>query len=397
MKNFIFISPNFPVNYWQFCDRLAKNGINVLGIGDCPYDELDNGLKKALKEYYKVGNLENYDEVYRAVAFLTFRHGRIDWIESNNEYWLERDARLRTDFNLNTGFKLEDMPRIKYKSKMKEYYRQAGIPAARYHMVDDRKGCLSFIAEIGYPVIVKPDNGVGANHTCRISCDEELDHFLETKLPVSYIMEECVNGQICSYDAIVDSQGNPIFESGNVTGTSIMDIVNEGMDSHYYIEKELPEEVRQAGRKTVKSFGAKSRFVHLEFFRLLEDQASLGKKGDIVALEVNMRPSGGYSPEMLNYANGTDVYKIWADMIAYDSTQYPQMGHYYCAFVGRRDYGSYAMDDNSLIGKYALEMCQCGRIPDALSGAMGNRMFIAKFDSYDMMEEFFEDAMRSGC
>ena len=100
MKNFIFISPNFPSNYWQFCDRLAKNGINVLGIGDCPYDELEPGLKGALKEYYKVSNLENYDEVYRAVAFLIFRYGRIDWIESNNEYWLERDAQLRTEFNI---------------------------------------------------------------------------------------------------------------------------------------------------------------------------------------------------------------------------------------------------------------------------------------------------------
>ena len=28
-------------------------------------------------------------------------------------------------------------PRIKYKSKMKEYYQKAGIATARYHMVDD--------------------------------------------------------------------------------------------------------------------------------------------------------------------------------------------------------------------------------------------------------------------
>ena len=38
MKNFIFISPNFPTNYWQFCRELKKNGLNVLGIGDQPYD-----------------------------------------------------------------------------------------------------------------------------------------------------------------------------------------------------------------------------------------------------------------------------------------------------------------------------------------------------------------------
>ena len=137
MQNFIFISPNFPTNYWQFCRELKNNGLNVLGIGDQPYEELKPELKASLNEYYKVNSLENYDEVYRAVAFFTFKYGRIDWLESNNEYWLERDAALRTDFHITSGFQTSDMPRIKYKSKMKEYYQKAGIATARYHMVDD--------------------------------------------------------------------------------------------------------------------------------------------------------------------------------------------------------------------------------------------------------------------
>ena len=169
MQNFIFISPNFPTNYWQFCRELKNDGMNVLGIGDQPYDELKPELKDSLNEYYKVGSLENYDEVYRAVAFFAFKYGRIDWLESNNEYWLERDAALRTDFNIKSGFRTEDMPRIKYKSKMKEYYQKAGIATARYHMVDDLAGCKKFIAEVGYPVVVKPDNGVGASDTHKLA------------------------------------------------------------------------------------------------------------------------------------------------------------------------------------------------------------------------------------
>ena len=128
MQNFIFISPNFPTNYWQFCRELKNDGMNVLGIGDQPYDELKPELKDSLNEYYKVNSLENYDEVYRAVAFFAFKYGRIDWLESNNEYWLERDAALRTDFNIKSGFQTEDMPRIKYKSKMKEYYQRPASP-----------------------------------------------------------------------------------------------------------------------------------------------------------------------------------------------------------------------------------------------------------------------------
>ena len=124
MKNFVFISPNFPTNYWQFCKHLKDNGLRVLGVGDQPYDTLLPELKANLHEYYKVSSMENYDEVYRAVAFFISKYGRIDWLESNNEYWLERDAMLRTDFHITSGFQVEDMERIKYKSKIQRGFRR---------------------------------------------------------------------------------------------------------------------------------------------------------------------------------------------------------------------------------------------------------------------------------
>ena len=105
MKNFVFISPNFPTNYWKFCKELRGNGLNVLGVGDCPYDELKPELKLSLTEYYRVNSLENYDEVYRAVALFAFKYGRIDFIECNHEYWLDLDAKLRTDFIVCSGIK----------------------------------------------------------------------------------------------------------------------------------------------------------------------------------------------------------------------------------------------------------------------------------------------------
>ena len=395
MKNFIFISPNFPTNYWQFCRELKNNGLNVLGIGDQPYDELTNELKSSLNEYYKVGSLENYDEVYRAVAFFISKYGRIDWLESNNEYWLERDAMLRTDFHILSGFQSEDMPRIKFKSRMNEYYRKAGIPVARYHMVDSFEGCRAFIDEVGYPVVVKADNGVGASHTYKLESDQDLGEFLAQKQPdVSYIMEEFIHAEVNSYDAIINAEGEPIFETGNVTPWSIMDIVNDNDNSIYYILKDLPEDTRRAGRATVKSFGVKSRFVHFEFFRLTQDQPGMGRKGDVVALEVNMRPCGGFTPDMMNFAHSTDVYKIWADMIAFDHSTKSEGPHAFCAFAGRRDGKSFALSDDELIGKYASQMRMVTRIPDALSGAMGNRMFLAVFPTKEEMDAFYFDALR---
>lgn len=396
MKNFLFISPNFPENYWMFCRELKKNGLNVLGIGDQPYEELSQDLKDSLDEYYKVSSLENEEEVYRAVAFLIFKHGRIDWLESNNEYWLERDARLRTAFHITSGFQEDDIPRIKYKSRMKEYYARVGIPTARYHLVDTMEGCRKFIEEVGYPVVVKPDNGVGASHTYRLENQEQLEEFMQTKeADVSYIMEEFVFAEVNSYDAIIDSHGNPIFETGNVSPVSIMDIVNNEDNAIFYIVKELAGDTRQAGRATAKSFNVRSRFVHFEFFRLQKDQEGLGRKGELVGLEVNMRPSGGFSPDMMDFACTTDVYKIWADMIAFDKTEMHPGERQYCAFAGRRDGKRFVLSHEAVMEKYRQNIRMEDRLPEVLADAMGNQIYIAVFPTRHEMENFFQDILKS--
>ena len=44
--NIIFISPHFPLHFFNFCDRLKHLGANVLGIGDAPYDSLLNAVNR---------------------------------------------------------------------------------------------------------------------------------------------------------------------------------------------------------------------------------------------------------------------------------------------------------------------------------------------------------------
>ena len=193
---------------------------------------------------------------------------------------------------------------------------------------------------------------------------------------------------------IINSKGEPVFESGNVTPNSIMDVVNTGDNSIYYIVNELPEEMIDIGRRTVKSFGVKSRFIHLEYFVLNCDQEGLGKKGDILGLEVNMRPCGGYTPDMYNFAYETNVYKLWADMIAFDKGTLPMdRAHHFCAFCGRRDGKNFVMGHDAIMAKYGYCMKMQGRIPDALSGAMANEMYVANFDTEEAMWTFYNDLL----
>lgn len=387
--NFIFISPQFPRTYWNFCDRLQKNGVNVLGIGDSPYDELEDNLKRSMTEYYKVNSLENYDEVFRAVAFFAFKYGKIDWLESNNEYWLEQDARLRTDFNITTGTKLDGISSYKSKSAMKPYYAKAGVPTARCHKVTTWEAAHAFLEEVGYPVIVKPDRGVGAADTWRLDNDGDLGNFFANYPHVPYVMEEFIEGDICSYDAIVNSEGDPLFESMTAWPPSIMDIVNEQRELTYYTVDQVPEKLKEMGRATVKAFDVKSRFVHMEFFRLTKARKGLGEIGDFVGLEVNMRPAGGYTPDMMNYAHSTDVYQIWADMVAFNRRALPESGDdHFCVYASRRDQYSYKHSHEEILSRYGSQIVMCERIPEVLAGAMGNQMYTAHAANEEATKEF---------
>jgi len=389
--NLIFISPHFPQTYWHFCAGAKANGVNVLGIADTDYENLPWDLRRNLTDYYKVRNLEDYDEVYRAVAWFAHKYGKIDWIESNNEYWLAQDARLRTDFNVCSGIKNDQIASIRNKSEMKKYYALGGIPTAR--QIKGAEGydkVKSFARKTGYPIIAKPDSGMGASGTTKIHSDAELETWFREHPDANlFVLEEFVTGLLVSYDAIYNAEGEPVFENNSVFPTPIMEIVHDNLETCYWANKTVPAKLSAIGRRTVKAFGIKSRFVHLEFFKLDRDRAGLGKKGDYVGLEVNMRPPGGYTPDMMNFAHSTDVFQLWADMVAYDEARKPVGEPFFCAYAGRRDHVAYRHTHEEILARYGAHLVMCERVPQALSDDLCDRAYIARFSQKAELEKFF--------
>ena len=388
MPNFVFISPNFPKTYYQFPKAWKQIGGTSLCIGEDSYESLSQELKDSMDEYYQVNSMMNYDEMYRAVAWFAHKHGKIDWLESNNEFWLEQDARLREDFNINTGDKSSDVLRYKLKSNMKAYYEKAGVPVARYHLATTLEEGQKFIQEVGYPVIVKPDDGVGANATWKISNDSQLKDFYRQKLPTQYIMEEFVPGYIVSFDGITDQNNNIIFKTSHVFPEPIMDVVNSADESVYWSEKKIPADLDEMGTKVIKAFNIKGRFFHTEYFRLTQDKEGLGHKGDLVGLEVNMRPPGGYTTDMMNFANNISVYNIYANMAMYNHGLYETDRPFHCVYVGKRDKYTYKNNDAAIFSKYGNNIVMHERMPQILSSAMGEDMFIARFKTMKDVKEF---------
>ncbi|MBQ4186860.1 MAG: carbamoylphosphate synthase large subunit, partial [Firmicutes bacterium] len=163
----------------------------------------------------------------------------------------------------------------------------------------------------------------------------------------------------------------------------------EHVPTFYYVTKDIPDEVWSAGCRTLKAFGASSRFFHLEFFRLTKAKEGLGEVGDIVALEVNMRPAGGYTPDMLNFAGSVDVYQIWADMVVYDRCVHDFDGpRSYCIYAGRRDEFTYVHSGADIRTEYKDHLKIVTRMPDSLADAMGNQVFIACFDTLEETRAF---------
>ncbi|MGA4668437.1 ATP-grasp domain-containing protein [Propionibacteriaceae bacterium Y1923] len=394
--NFVCISPGFPETNEHFCRHLAGAGVRVLGIGDSDYHELSEGLRGDLAEYYRVDNLEDYAQVHKATAFLTFRHGQIGWVESFNEYWLETDARLRTDFNVTSGHKLDLLPAIKSKRAMKPVYARAGVPTARQIEVTTVAAAQEFTSEVGFPVIVKPEVGVGATSTQRIDDEDDLVAFFGQVPAGRFVMEEFLEGDIYSFDAILDAEGEPVFEAATRWPPSIMNVVLQGLDLTYRVLDEVPAQLRERGRATAKAFGMRNRFVHLEFFKLDRARPGLAEQGEFVGLEVNMRPAGGFTLDMLNHARSADVYQIYTDLVTGRDTgaaAKAAVDPKICVYAGRRDLRRYRYSRDELLARYEGAFIRHRRNPAMMVPQMGDEFFLLRADSEAAADEFVADAL----
>jgi predicted ATP-grasp superfamily ATP-dependent carboligase len=372
-KNIVILSPHFPQHYHRFWLNLKQAGAFSLGIGDEPPERLSNETRSALTEYYHVPDMHAYDALVRACGYYTYRYGKIDRLDSLNEYWLDTEARIRDDFNI-PGVRSAEIDFIRRKSKMKELFRAAGVRVARGAVASNREQARAFIAETGYPVIAKPNAGVGALNTYRLESDHDLDSFFQNKPPGDYLMEEFITGTIHSFDGLADASGNPVFLTGHVFSQGIMETVNEGRHIYYYSLREIPEQLEQIGRSCLKAFQVQERFFHMEFF--------LTDSGAYVALEVNLRPPGGFTTDMFNYGSDIDIYRAWAELLVLNRTNLPFARSYHCCYASRKHRLTYAYTHNDIIARYGHLILQVESVPGVFSSALGDVGYI--FRSSDL-------------
>ncbi|MBN2723744.1 MAG: ATP-grasp domain-containing protein [Deltaproteobacteria bacterium] len=377
--NYIFLSPHFPENFKYFAKNLASRGVNVLGVGDHPWEALDSELKDSLREYYRVWNMDSYDELIRGCGFFTHQYGKIDFIESHNEHWLETEAALRTDFNV-SGIKNDTIGNIRKKSLMKNVFKKAGIRVAKGYRPQSTAEIIEFVEKTGYPVVAKPDSGVGASSTLKITSKKELDEFCkDLRNPEDYFLEEFIEGQIQSWDGLAGPDGEILFETSHIFSMGVMETVNHDGDIYYYNAREIPDDLKTAGRNVLREFGIKMRFFHIEFFRTPENS--------LVALEVNMRPPGGLTLDMFNYANDIDIYEQYARVVTGEGFNAEVKYPYHCAYVARKNGKSYRHTHEDVIKKMGQSLVHYQPISGVFRNALGDIGYLIRNSELDQIIE----------
>jgi len=376
--NIVFLSPHFPEHYASFCSQLKTAGAMVLGVADAPYEVLNPTVREGLTEYYRVDDMQDYDQLVRALGFFTHKYGKLDRCESLNEYWLATEARLRADFNI-TGIQGHQIDAIRRKSEMKKRFRQAGVPVAPGRVVCNLSKARALIAETGYPVVAKPDVGVGALDTFRLNSDDELAALFASPLSTDYILEGFVAGTIVSFDGLADQEGKLVFATAHTFSQGIMETVNEGRHLSYTSLREIPPRLEELGRHCVAAFEARERFFHIEFFHRGGE--------DYVALEINMRPPGGFTTDMFNYACDIDIYRTWARLLVHDERTLDYERKYHCTYASRKHGIPYRNSHAEIMARFKAEIVNVVSVPGVFSSALGDEGYIFRSEEMARVQE----------
>ena len=350
----------------------------MLAIGDVPFHELRRELRQALSEYVHVPHMESYDDLHRATGYLIGRHGRIDRIDSLTEHWLPFEARLREDFNV-FGLHPSQVARLRSKSAMAEIFKATDVPAPALERASSPDQVRAFAQRRGLPLIIKPDIGVGAAGAFKVGTPTQLEAALAMPL-TDMVVQEFVQAKITSFDGLTDSRGEIAFCTSFSYSSGIMEVVSDQLDVYYWSRRAIPPMLEEYGQRTVAAFGLKERFFHIEFFELPD--------GTFRALEVNLRPPGGFTTDLMNWSCDTDVYRLWAGVVSGAPIEgFAYERRYHAAHISRRRGRRYKRSHHAIVEYLGGAMLEYRELAPPISVAMGDRIYLVRFPQMSHLEQ----------
>jgi len=375
----LYISPEFPPNYANFVRSLHAEGIRVWAVGETDFYSMPADLRACIRWYART-ELNNWRKVEQGInELLEVKHaqgfeGAFDLVESHNEAWLRLEAFINERFDI-PGITLREVDRLKKKSVMKRIFQESGLRVARGAIVSTVQEARLLAGELGFPVILKPNEGVGAGGTHRVNGPDQLEAVFP-ELREDYILEEFVEAPIVTYDGLTDAEGNVIFENTLIYGEGLIEYA-QGKDTFFFVSRRIPEQLTRAGKSLVRRFDIRRKFFHFEFFEL---------GGDYLPIEINCRPPGGAIIDMMNYSIDGDLYRAWARMLMRRPLELPEGKKFFVAFIGRKD-KPHALSHDALVARLGQRLVEYAENPLLYWDVMGRYRYIFRCpDEADVRE-----------
>jgi hypothetical protein len=312
--NIIFVEPAFPANQRRFVHALASVGANVYGIGESEEGHLGDDLLGSLRGYHRVGSVTDVDQMTAAVRDIQSKVW-VDGLEATVEAHTMPAAQVREACGI-PGTTVRTTWLCRDKPSMKEALRQAGVPTAASAAVDSAHEAHAFADSVGYPLILKPRSGAGAQGTVRVDSDGELLRALQSfarEGATSIAIEEFVVGHEGFYDTIT-LDGRVVHDWATHYYPNVLEAMRHRWISPQFITSnrldgnDFYAEVRELGRRVIEALGIETSATHMEWF--------YGPKG-LKFSEIGCRPPGVGAWDLYSAANEVDVYREWAHVITH--------------------------------------------------------------------------------
>lgn len=192
-----------------------------------------------------------------------------------------------------------------------------------------------------------------------------------------------MSGDIVTYDGLTDSAGQIVFSASHVYDVGIMQLRQGRLDGYYYSLRSIPKRLEELGARAVAAFALRERFFHLEFFARPD--------GSYLALEMNLRPPGGFTTDMMNHAGNIDVYALWARALTGESLgAIAYEREYYTAHVGRRRERDYHSSHEELVRALGSTLAAVEKVPDAFADTMGNTAYLLRHAELEALKHAIE-------
>ncbi|MBA2662848.1 MAG: ATP-grasp domain-containing protein [Bradymonadaceae bacterium] len=324
MRNVVFVAPHITANTLRYVDALcALPEVRAALISSDPLGHLPQPLRQRLAAFETATSSLDGAALAAAASRLVARIGPIDRLFGALEQLQLPIAHARDVVGI-PGMGVAIVTRFRDKSAMKAALRQAEVPCARYARVTSTADATRFADEVGYPMIIKPIDGLGTRSTWRLENDDELAQALRSLAPSPaqpVQCEEFLLGSEHSFETVT-IDGRHIWSSSTNYLPGPLEAMNTPWIQYCVVlprETDTMERFRPVNHAALDALGMITGLSHMELFNRNDTTVAVN--------EVGARPPGVNIMPLMSHAHGTDFVRAWIRLMALDQFDPPQRHH----------------------------------------------------------------------